>query len=94
MIGVWSLNWSISEYSKLLYSKIKLENYWYFLFISLICHMFKYFISLQTYKLLHEVQHLYQYRKIKDKKTMAMNGIIIRCCLSLRKLSSNTPRVI
>lgn len=68
MIGVWSLNWSISEYSKLLYSKIKLENYWYFLFISLICHMFKYFISLQTYKLLHEVQHLYQYRKIKDKK--------------------------
>lgn len=39
--------------------------------------MFKYFISLQTYKLLHEVQHLYQYRKIKDKKTMAMNGIII-----------------
>lgn len=56
---------------------MKLENYWYFLFLSLICHMFKYFISLQTYKLLHEVQHLYQYRKIKDKKTMAMNGIII-----------------
>lgn len=47
---------------------MKLKNYWYFLFISLICHMFKYnFSSLKTYKLLHEVQSLYQDKKIRDQ---------------------------